>query len=403
VTAHTVRLAEVTTRIGSGITPRGGRAVYKTSGRPFVRSQNVGWGNLRLTELAYIDDATHMRFPATEIRSGDILLNITGASIGRSAVAIPELAGGNVSQHVCEIRLKPGAMDPHFVNAVLGSRIGQNQIDSFQAGGNRQGLNFQQVGSIRVPALDFQQQEAIGIAGRDAAHLVSALERLIAKKEAIKRGMMQQLLTGESRLPGFAEPWRKATVGELSEHHRRTVDPRQASSREFEHFSVPAFDDGELPAMELGSAIGSLKFEVPLGAVLVSKLNPRIPRTWAPGRIGGDAIASTEFVVLTPKTGIHRSFLKWQLRSAQVVGRMKTLATGTTGSHVRIHPRQIFSIEVMMPPEDEQIAIAKALDEVDREISLLGVRLVKARDIRQGMMQELLTGRTRLPLAEAPT
>lgn len=130
----TIRLADATTRIGSGVTPRGGSTVYKTAGRPFVRSQNVGWGDLRLEDMAYIDDATHMTFPATEIRTGDVLLNITGASIGRSAVATLELDGGNVNQHVCEIRLKRDVMDPYYVNAFLLSRAGQNQIDTFQAG-----------------------------------------------------------------------------------------------------------------------------------------------------------------------------------------------------------------------------------------------------------------------------
>ena len=196
-----VRLADVTVRIGSGITPRGGAAVYKTSGRPFIRSQNVGWGELRLAEIAYIDDATHITFPATEIRTGDVLLNITGASIGRSAVATVELRGGNVNQHVCEIRLKPGVMDPHFVNAVLTSEVGQSQIDAFQAGGNRQGLNFQQVGSIRIPAPDIEQQRAIGRVLTDADNRIAALQRYRDKTKAIKQGMMQQLLTGRTRLP----------------------------------------------------------------------------------------------------------------------------------------------------------------------------------------------------------
>jgi type I restriction enzyme S subunit len=80
---------------------------------------------------------------------------------------------------------------------------------------------------------------------------------------------------------------------------------------------------------------------------------------------------------------------------------MKLLATGTTGSHARIHPRQIAVLEVEIPSEAEQIAIATALDDVDREIGLIGDRLVKARSIKTGMMQQLLTGRTRLPVEVA--
>jgi restriction endonuclease S subunit len=196
-----VRLVDVTVRIGSGITPRGGAAVYKASGRPFVRSQNVGWGKLRLADMAHIDEATHMMFPGSEIRADDVLLNITGASIGRSAVATAELHGGNVNQHVCEIRLKPGIMDPHFVNAVLASKIGQSQIDAVQAGGNRQGLNFQQVGSIMIPAPNIDQQRRVGRVLADADNEIATLQRFYDKANAIKQGMMQQLLTGRTRLP----------------------------------------------------------------------------------------------------------------------------------------------------------------------------------------------------------
>jgi type I restriction enzyme, S subunit len=151
--------------------------------------------------MAHIDEATHMMFPGSEIRADDVLLNITGASIGRSAVATAELHGGNVNQHVCEIRLKPGIMDPHFVNAVLASKIGQSQIDAVQAGGNRQGLNFQQVGSIMIPAPNIDQQRRVGRVLADADNEIATLQRFYDKANAIKQGMMQQLLTGRTRLP----------------------------------------------------------------------------------------------------------------------------------------------------------------------------------------------------------
>ena len=118
-----------------------------------------------------------------------------------------------MNQHVCEIRLKPGRMDPRFVNAFLLSQSGQSQIDMFQAGGNRQGLNFQQVGSIEIPDLSIEQQRVIGSASHNADDLIATLERLIAKKQAIKQGMMQQLLTGRTRLPGFSNGWCAQELG----------------------------------------------------------------------------------------------------------------------------------------------------------------------------------------------
>src|SRR2546426_2039626 len=143
-------LGDKTVKVGSGITPTGGARIYKKSGHSFVRSQNVGWGTLLLDDLAYIDDSTHESFNATEIKSGDVFLNITGASIGRAAVADPRVEGGNVNQHVCIIRPMQGEIDSRFLCFLLLSRQGQRQIDSFQAGGNRQGLNFAQIRSFRL-------------------------------------------------------------------------------------------------------------------------------------------------------------------------------------------------------------------------------------------------------------
>lgn len=101
---HQVTLGDKTIKIGSGITPTGGERIYKQSGRPFLRSQNIGKGHLLLDAIAYIDEETHESFKSTEVKAKDVLLNITGASIGRCAVADERVQGGNVNQHVCIIR-----------------------------------------------------------------------------------------------------------------------------------------------------------------------------------------------------------------------------------------------------------------------------------------------------------
>ena len=206
---------DLVTRVGSGITPTGGQRVYKPAGRPFVRSQNVGWGKLLLEDLAYIDDATHGSFAASEIETGDVLLNITGASIGRCAVATAVIAGGNVNQHVCEIRVDPSKLNARFLSSFILSEPGQKQIESFQAGGNRQGLNFGQVRALRLPLPSVTEQEAIAEALSDLDDLLGALDALIAKKRAIKQAAMQQLLTGKTRLPGFSGDWTPGFVGDV--------------------------------------------------------------------------------------------------------------------------------------------------------------------------------------------
>ena len=153
-------IGELTIKVGSGVTPRGGETVYKSEGHPFVRSQNVGLGHLILDDIAYIDEDTHQRQKNTELQLDDVLLNITGASIGRSALVNQQIVGGNVNQHVCIIRANKKLI-PSFLCNFLLSQYGQKQIESFQAGGNRQGLNFEQIKSIKIGLPSVEEQKKI--------------------------------------------------------------------------------------------------------------------------------------------------------------------------------------------------------------------------------------------------
>ncbi len=215
-------LGSMTLKVGSGITPTGGDKNYKMNGRPFVRSQNVGWGKLILDDVAFIDEETHRSFAGTEIATFDVLLNITGASIGRSAVADARVAKGNVNQHVCIIRTRSDELNPLLLNQYLISEYGQKQIDSFQAGGNRQGLNFAQIRTFLIPlprTLPEQQKVADCLSSLDV--LIAAQARNVDALKTHKKGLMQQLFPREGetqprlRFPEFrdAGKWKKMTLG----------------------------------------------------------------------------------------------------------------------------------------------------------------------------------------------
>ena len=175
------KLGELTTKVGSGSTPKGGNSVYIDSGRCFVRSQNVGMGVLLLNDIAHIDEKTHYKQASTEIREKDVLLNITGASIGRTAVANKQIAGGNVNQHVCIIRPNDKLNSDFLCNYIQTRKI-QNYINSLQTGGSREGLNFQQVRSfpINVPLVSEQTK-------------ISRLLSIIDYRIAIQSKLIEQL------------------------------------------------------------------------------------------------------------------------------------------------------------------------------------------------------------------
>jgi type I restriction enzyme S subunit len=144
-----VPVKRLVTKIGSGKTPSGGAETYVDEGIALIRSMNVRNGQIDLAELAKISEGQDALMQSTRIRPGDVLLNITGGSIGRSAVVPPDLGPANVNQHVCILR--PGsAVSPQLLSAALMTAAVQSQIAAAQVGGNREGLTFEQVGNLVV-------------------------------------------------------------------------------------------------------------------------------------------------------------------------------------------------------------------------------------------------------------
>jgi len=193
------KLADCVAKIGSGVTPKGGEESYKPSGFALIRSQNVSWGQLLLKNVCYIDAAQHELMSATKLQYGDVLLNITGASIGRAAIYEGKDNTANVNQHVCIIRPND-LLNSNYLLAFLLSEFGQKQIDQFQAGGNRQCLNFEQVGSFRllVPPIEEQLELARVVLG--AEDQIVTMEDALNKLYSEKSALMQQLLTGKRRV-----------------------------------------------------------------------------------------------------------------------------------------------------------------------------------------------------------
>jgi type I restriction enzyme S subunit len=335
------------------------------------------------------------------LEDGDIVFARTGASVGKSYRY--RLHDGPLVFAGFLIRVRPDTAKllPSFVSAYVttGAYWRWVRLTSMRSG--QPGINGNEYAQLPIPLPPISEQRAIAAALSDVDGLLDGLDRLIAKKRDLKQAAMQELLTGETRLPGFQGGWEVKRLGDVAGLNRQSVTPASEPNQPFIHFSLPAFDNGKTAQVELGAVIRSNKFRVPSNAVLLSKLNPRIPRVWAPDHVPENACASTEWLVLTPGAGIERAFLFFLCSSPAFCRQMELAATGTTGSHQRTSPNTALDIRVALPvDQNEQTAIATVLSDMNAELAALEQRKEKTRDVMQAMMQELLTGSTRLPLAE---
>ena len=186
------KLGTLATKVGSGSTPKGGDAVYTSIGHYFVRSQNVGMGFLMLDNIAHINDDIHQKHKATEIYENDVLLNITGASIGRTAVATKELEGGNVNQHVCIIRTN-SKVNPKFLCDYIQTQRIQNHIKSLQTGGSREGLNFEQIRSFPISLPSINEQNKLTCLLDKINERIATQVRLIDRLQSLMIGLNNSL------------------------------------------------------------------------------------------------------------------------------------------------------------------------------------------------------------------
>lgn len=200
------KLAEVTTKVGSGATPRGGKEAYHTEGVPLIRSLNIHFDRFLYDGLAYLDERQARDLDNVEVRGGDVLLNITGASIGRVNRCPVALDGARVNQHVCIIRPVP-ELDSAFLRYLLSSPQQQDIIFQIETGVTRQALTKEMILNLEVPIAPLNEQRRIVakieelFSDLDAG--VAALERVRANLKRYRAAVLKAAVEGK-----LTEDWR---------------------------------------------------------------------------------------------------------------------------------------------------------------------------------------------------
>lgn len=312
------------------------------------------------------------------VKRGDVLFNRTSETpdeVGLTSVYLgddPVVFGGFVFRG----RPKTVDLEVDYSKYALRAPSVRQQITARGQGGIRANIGQRDLKSVRVSLPGRPEQRAIAHAIDDASALIATLERQIAKKQAIKQGMMQQLLTGRTRLAGFTKEWRVCTLGEV-------LDVRHGKSqREVEVAS------GRFPILATGGQIGWAR------TPLYSKPSVLIGRKGTIDRPQFqdqpfwtvDTLFYTEISVSADPRFLYYVFLTVNWNSMNEASGVPSLSSS-----------RIESVEVRLPDHAEQIAIREVLDDAQAEIEGLLERLQKANATKTGMMQQLLTGRVRLP------
>ncbi len=365
------RLADVAYfQEGPGILARD----FTEIGVPLVRLAGLGGYEATLKGCNHVDPSVAERkWAHFKLKPGDILVS-TSASFGRPAIVGIEAEGAIFYTGIIRFRSKSSNLDDGYLELFLGSSAFMAQAEALASGSVIRHFGPSHLREMTIPLPPLGYQRAMAEVAAALADKIDLNRRMNETLEAMARALFKDWFVDfgptrakmEGREPylapdlwalfpdrlddeGKPEGWEMFRLDHIAEHHKRTITPYSDPETVFEHFSLPAFDNGQNPALDAGEAIKSNKTVVPPRAVLLSKLNPEITRVWLTETAGRyPQIASTEFLTFIGRNGADRGLLFCLFSDVQFREMLLGMVTGTSKSHQRVSPPDLMRREVLV-------------------------------------------------------
>ncbi|WP_375322325.1 restriction endonuclease subunit S [Aliivibrio logei] len=412
------KVGSLSLKVGSGVTPRGGSKAYFTSGVKFIRSQNVHFTGLKLNDVVYISQDIHDSMLGSQLQDNDVLLNITGASIGRCTFVPNSFGAANVNQHVCIIRPNE-KIKSAYLSQWFSSDSGQNAIMRYQAGGNREGLNFQQIRSMIVTLPPLPEQQKIAAILTSVDEVIEKTQAQINKLKDLKTGMMQELLTRGVGVDGKPHTeFKDSPVGRIPKGWE--VDKLSSIINVIESGWSPQCESepaqvGEWCILKT-TAVSWDGFNYSANKKLPTSLEPRIniqvnvediliTRAGPADRVGvvvyvnsvpKKVMLSDKIIRLRVNNTCNAEFISLWLSSTFAQHFMSSRVSGLASSQTNISQAILASIPCIIPSLVEQEMIASSIRSINERIDIVNAKFSTSKQLKKALMQDLLTGKVRV-------
>jgi type I restriction enzyme S subunit len=394
-----IKLDKIVNKVGSGNTPSGGDQVYQNSGIPFIRSQNVLENALRIDQT-HISLEINDRMKGSIVEANDILLNITGGSIGRSCVVPADFVIGNVNQHVCIIRLKEN-YSPRFLQPFLFSHKGQKLIYQGQTGSGREGINFQSIRLFKIVIPTFPEQQKIASFLSAVDEKIQQLSRKKELLEQYKKGVMQQLFSGKLRFKDengndYAD-WIDFKIGDLdfyiSDGNYGELYPKAS---EMKLSGIPFIRANNIKNLKL--TWKDMKYIEPQHHKILDSghLKTGDILVTTRGDIGMLAYVEEDFdnaninaqicLIRSPDNLISKYILQF-LASDFGLKQFKSLQTGTALK--QLPKGNLNKVIIPVPSYEEQQKIANFLSNIDAKIENVNQQINQTQIFKKGLLQQM--------------
>lgn len=374
--------------------PKGSLVTSSKTPYPYIRVIDMNMGYLKLSDIMYVPENVQPMISKYIISKNDIYISVAG-TLGLVGKIPEELDGANLTENanrITEIQCNRDYLMYYMMSPLI-----QNVIEAERTIGAQPKLALQRIRDFYIVLpRDNREQAAIAAALSDVDSLISALTKKIEKKKAIKLGLMQQLLTGKKRLPGFVGVWDVVQLKRIiSEFIVPMRDKPTALTGPIPWCRIEDFDGKYLKkslsnqGVDLNT-VSKMNLKIfPVNTLLVS-CSANLGRC---AIVKQKLVTNQTFIGLVPSDRIDVEFLYYKMSREDK--NLNNMATGTTISY--LSREQFENYEILIPSSKaEQTAIANILSDCDSEIAVLEEKRDKYKEIKQGMMQQLLTGKIRL-------
>jgi type I restriction enzyme S subunit len=369
---------------------------------PLLVGSNVAENSIDETTANRITTASNELLLASRLAAGD-LVTVRVGEPGVTAVVPSELDGCNCASMM--IVRRNSSFDSRWLCAMMNSWLGRRQVEHVQYGTAQKQFNISDAIDFCFPVPPLPEQRAIAGALSDVDALIGELDQLIAKKRDLKQAAMQHLLTGQKRLPGFHKEWKVKRLREECDLITKGTTPTSIGHNFTDHginfVKVEAItEDGHviwdrLDAIDDATHRLLRRSQLKENDILFSIAGvlgrtALVKQSWLPANTN----QALSLIRLKLDSCLRHDFLMKYLLSSEIRGHINSINVRAAQANISLE--EIGRFKIRIPSREEQTAIAAVLSDMDSEITALEARRDKTRALKQGMMQELLTGRIRL-------
>jgi type I restriction enzyme S subunit len=383
---------------------RGWARYYSAHGNPFIRITNLSRESiyLDLSALKFVTlPSNAAETERTALQDDDLLVSITAdiGIIGFVDASLPKPAF--INQHIALVRISRDKADSRFLSYYLASEGPQRRFRSNTDQGAKAGMNLASIRRIKIVLPPIAEQHAISDALRDIDALLDRRDQLLAKKRDLKQATMQQLLTGRTRLPGFSVQWTIRSMADIGRVRGGSGFPTRfqgVTSGDYPFFKVSDMNNEGNDTFMVNAnnwisdatrkVLGATSF--PAGSIIFAKVGAAVFLERKKILVAPSCIDNNLAGFVPDTRQLDTRFIHYALLRTSLSSLVSTTALPSLSGAV------FSKIELSVPPLAEQRAIAAVLSDMDAELSVLKARRDKTQALKEAMMQELLTGRTRL-------